>query len=145
MQAFAELCEAIARTTKKKQKVQLVAAFIATQPVEQAAQAAIFLSGRAFAAYRETTTNVGGTLLWRAVLEIARVSNETLTAAYRQHGDLGSAGFDVLLSRAPAESSISLPEFAARLEAIALARGPAAKQALVVEALRRCTALEAKY
>ena len=63
MQQFAMTCEAVAATTKKTEKVRLVAEYFRSRPVTEAAQAAIFLSGRAFPAWEERTLQVGGTLL----------------------------------------------------------------------------------
>ena len=71
MQAFAQTADAVAATTKKLEKVRLVAEYFRGHPVEEAAQAAVFLSGRAFPAWEERTLQVGGTLLWRTVGEIS--------------------------------------------------------------------------
>ncbi len=66
---FAETCDAIASTTKKLEKTALVASYLKlllqTQPLDEAATAAVFLSGQPFPAYEEATLQVGGALLWR--------------------------------------------------------------------------------
>ncbi len=95
MRDFAELCEKISRTTKKLEKTRLVAEFIKTRPVDEAAHAAVFLSGRAFPAYEETVLSVGGALLSRLLQEVTGATGHQLTLAYRRHGDLGSAAFDL--------------------------------------------------
>jgi len=56
---------------KKTEKIRLVAEYFRGRPVGEAAQAAVFLSGRAFPAWEERTLQVGGTLLWRTVGEIS--------------------------------------------------------------------------
>src|SRR5205807_1087415 len=99
MQALAATCEAVSATSKKKEKVRLVAEYFSSRSVAEAAQAAIFLSGRAFPAWEERTLQVGGTLLWRAVAEVSGKGEVALTAAYRRYGDLGSAAFDLLTKR----------------------------------------------
>ena len=48
MQTFAESCERIAATTKKLEKTAIVADYFRSVPVEEAAIAAVFLSGRPF-------------------------------------------------------------------------------------------------
>ena len=48
MQAFAQTADAVAATTKKLEKVRLVAEYFRSRPVDEAAQAAVFFSGRAF-------------------------------------------------------------------------------------------------
>src|SRR5947209_8220416 len=145
MQQFAATCEAVAATTKKTEKVRLVAEYFRSRPMAEAAQAAIFLSGRAFPAWDERTLQIGGTLLWRAVAEISNKGDVALTAAYRRHGDLGSAAHDVLTGVAPVRGPLSVLEVAAGFEELARKSTTAHKQALLQGLLRRVTPLEAKY
>lgn len=145
MQAFAQTADAVAATTKKLEKVRLVAEYFRGRPVEEAAQAAVFLSGRAFPAWEERTLQVGGTLLWRTVGEISGKGEVALTAAYRRYGDLGAAAQEVLERTAPAKSSLSILELAAAFDELARTSNTATKLSLLQELLRRATALEAKY
>ena len=149
MLAFAQLAEAVAATTKKTEKVRLVAEYLRTQPVDEAAQAAIFLSGRAFPMWEERTLQVGGTSLWRALAEVSGKPEVSLTAAYRRHGDLGAAAQDLLtnaksVSEAIA-STLTITELATAFSDIARLSGPAPKRNIVENLLRRATAMEAKY
>ena len=102
MQTLSELCERIAATTKKTEKVAMVAEYFRAREASDAAIAAVFLSGRAFAAFDERTLQIGGSLLWKLVGEITGLRDASLTAAYRKRGDLGAAAYDVLLAKAPA-------------------------------------------
>jgi DNA ligase-1 len=145
MQALATIADAVAATTKKTEKVGLVAEYFRSRPVDEAAQAAVFLSGRAFPAWEEKTLQVGGTLLWRALGEISSKGEVSLTAAYRRHGDLGAAAQDVLENTAPARSSLSIAEVAAAFNELARTSASAGKLSLLQDLLRRATALEAKY
>ena len=145
MQHFAETCEAIAATTKKTEKVRILSEYFHTQPLDRAAIAAVFFSGRPFPSWEPTTLNVGGSLLWQVLRELTGKPEVALTAAYRRHGDLGSAAYDLLLPVAPKSSTLDLAQVAAALRSIAEARGPAAKARLAYELLARATALEAKY
>jgi DNA ligase 1 len=143
MRKFAETAEAIAATTKKLQKTALVAEYLKSRPTDQAAASAIFLSGRAFPAWEETTLQFRGRLLWRVVAELSGQTESALTAAYRKHGDLGAVAGDVLPERSG--QGLRILEVAKTFEQIATARGPAAKAALVRDLLGRATPLEAKY
>jgi DNA ligase-1 len=145
MQALATTAEAVAATTKKTEKVGLVAEYFRSRPVDEAGLAAVFLSGRAFPAWEERTLQVGGTLLWRSVGEISGKGDIALTAAYRRHGDLGAAAQDVLEKTAPARSSLSIAEVAAAFDELAGTSASAGKLSLLQDLLRRATALEAKY
>jgi len=167
MRKFAEACERIAGTTKKLEKIAIVADYLKSSPPEDASVAAVFLSGRPFPAWEETTLQVGGRLLWKVVEELSGKNEEELTAAYRKHGDLGAAAADLLEARvgtgAPARpvraklgsvendedsmlnDGLSAREVQATFRRIAAARGIAAKAILLRELLSQVTPLEAKY
>jgi DNA ligase-1 len=145
MQIFATTAEAVAATTKKTEKVRLVAEYFRSRPVDEAVQAAIFFSGRAFPAWEERTLQVGGTLLWRTVGEISGKGDVALTAAYRRHGDMGAAAQEVLQPTAPATSSLSIAELAAVFDELSRTSAAVHKLSLLQGLLRRATALEAKY
>ena len=156
MREFAEAAERISATTKKLEKVAFVGDYLISRSREEAAVAAVFLSGRPFPAWEETTLQVGGRLLWQVVEELSGKSPQKLTAAYRKHGDLGAAAAEVLLKSHvetgdPARpdrahgSGLSLQEVEAAFRRISAARGPAAKALLLNELLAQVTPLEAKY
>src|SRR5437588_6112879 len=139
MQFFSSTADAVAATTKKNEKVRLVAEYFLSRPLDEAAQAAVFFSGRSFPAFEERTLQVGGTLLWRALGEISGKGEVALTAAYRRHGDLGSAARDVLEHSAPVESSLSIAELAAAFDELARTSTAARKLSLLQDLLRRAT------
>src|SRR6266567_2196348 len=141
MQKLAEACEWIVATTKKLEKIAIVAGYLKSRTPEEAAVSAIFLSGRAFPLWEETTLQVGGSLLWRIVGELAGKSEAELTAAYRQHGDLGAVAGEVLPATGRGLNVIEVQE---RFRQIAAARGPAAKGVMVRELLSSAP-IEAKY
>jgi DNA ligase-1 len=167
MRKFAEACERIAGTTKKLEKIAIVADYLKSSPSDEASVAAVFLSGRPFPAWEETTLQVGGRSLWKVVEELSEKNDKELTATYRKHGDLGAAAADLLESRvisgAPArqvraklgsgenhEDStlndvLSAREVQATFRRIAAARGSAAKAILLRELLFQVTPLESKY
>jgi len=151
MLQFAQTAAAIAATTKKLEKTALVAQYLqsllrdqsGTVSLEEAATAAIFLSGRPFAANDETTLQVGGALLWRVISELSGKSEHELTEIYREHGDAGSVAAEALPAR-PA-SGLSLTGVQRTFLEIAAARGTAAKAALLRQLMERATPIEAKY
>src|SRR5450631_2716138 len=96
MRKLAAICEQVAATTKKLEKTAIVAGYFGSSPIEEAAASAIFLSGRAFPVWEETTFQVGGSLLWRIVGELSGKTRNELTASYKRHGDLGSVAAEVL-------------------------------------------------
>jgi len=144
MRQFAEQCERIAATTKKLEKTAIVADYLKSVPVGEAAVAAVFLSGRPFAAWEEATLQVGGTMLWRLVGELSARNDEQLSSAYRRLGDLGAVAGDVL-PESSAQHDLTLGEVQNYFRQIAAARGPAVKAALVRDLLLQLAPLEAKY
>src|SRR5579885_1810191 len=157
MKKFAEACEQIAATTKKLEKVAIVAGYFQQLKPEQASVAAVFLSGRPFPMWEETTLQVGGALLWRLVEELSGRTGSELTASYRKSGDLGAVAAEVLSDHVRADvlvrqggaklgsSELTVVEVQNRFRQIAAARGPSAKGVLVRELLSQVTPLEAKY
>ena len=150
MRKFAEACERIAGTTKKLEKIAIVADYLKSRPLQEASVAAVFLSGRPFPLWEETTLQVGGRLLWQVIEEISRKSGEELTAAYRQHGDLGAVAAKVLPQDCVAadvakSDGLSLPAVQVEFRKIAAARGPTAKAIFLRELFSQLSALEAKY
>jgi DNA ligase-1 len=143
MQRLAETCDAIAATTKKLLKTSIVADYLKSRTTDEAAVSAVFLSGRAFPAWEETTLQVGGALLWRVVADLSGRDEAALTAAYRKHGDLGAVAGDLLPEKSG--QGLGILEVCNIFRGIAAARGPAAKTELVRDLLRRATPLEAKY
>jgi DNA ligase-1 len=145
MQFFSLTADAVAATTKKNEKVRLVADYFLARPLDEAAQAAVFFSGRVFPAWEERTLQVGGTLLGRALGEVSGKGEVALTAAYRRHGDLGSAAQDVLEETAPRQGALSLADVSAIFDELARTSSAAQKLRLLEDLLRRATAVEAKY
>jgi len=143
MQRLAIACEAIAATAKKLLKTAIVADYLKSRTMDEAAVSAIFLSGRAFPAWEETTLQVGGRSLWQIVAELSGRDEAELTAAYRRHGDLGAVAGEVLPERAG--QGLAVLEVEQTFRQIAAARGPAAKAAIVRDLISRATPLEAKY
>jgi DNA ligase 1 len=144
MRTFAQTCDRVAATSKKLEKIRLVAEYLSSIRVAEAVVAAVFLSGRPFPIWEETTLNVGGALLWRVVEELSAKTDGELSAAYRRHGDLGAVAGE-LLPALPPTKDLMVSEVQAMFRKMAAARGPAAKGALVRELLTHVPPLEAKY
>jgi DNA ligase-1 len=164
---LAEACEQIAGTTRKLEKTAIVAEYLKSCTLEEASVSAVFLSGRPFPVWEETTLQIGGRALWRIVAELSGKSEADLTTPYRQFGDLGAVAEAVLPASGsstvhvtsdhvgtgaparpgrakPGSARLSVLEVAARFREIAATRGPAAKASLVRELLSQGTPLEAK-
>ena len=157
MLLFSQTADRIAATTKKLEKTALLAEYFKSVPVDEAAVAAVFFSGRSFPMWEETTLQVGGSLLWRIVAEQAGKSEDEITAAYRKHGDLGAVAEAVMerqqrstgrprpLKAEVERTSHLLTEIQCTFREISEARRPAFKAALVRNLLESVSPPEAKY
>ena len=143
MQRLATACEAIAGTTKKLLKTGIVADYLKLRTTDEAAVSAVFLSGRAFPAWEETTLQMGGQSLWRIVADVSGRDEAALAAAYRRHGDLGSVAGELLAERAG--RGLNVLEVEQIFRQIAAARGAEAKTTIVRDLIARAMPLEAKY
>ncbi|MGC2621373.1 MAG: ATP-dependent DNA ligase [Acidobacteriaceae bacterium] len=146
---FAELNDALAATTKKLEKRALIADYLRTIPIEDAGRAALWLSGTPFAETDRRTLNIGGSLLSKAIAQLAATNPAALSAAYRRHGDIGAAAADLLAhgkqGHALDQPTLTLADVEAAFTALAAARGPAPKLRLLLDLLARATPVEAKY
>jgi len=144
MLRFAQLCESIAATTKKNEKVSLVADYLRATSVDESALAALYLCGRVFPRREERVLSIGFSILLRAVANLAEKNPTEIAPILRRHGDLG-AGAEEILRHHSVRASLSLQQIAEVYASLAQQRGPAAKQALLEHTLQRLSALEAKY
>jgi DNA ligase-1 len=124
-----------------------VADYLRSRSADEAAVSAVFLSGRPFPAHNETTLGVGSTQLWQVVQELSGKTEAAMTAAYRQHGDLGAAAYGILSlsNKQPARQSLNVLQVQQAFRQIAATRGAAAKFKLVRDLLAQAMPLEAKY
>jgi len=152
---LAELAEELAseagRLKKRAAIAEAIAAVHAAAPEsEDAGLFALYLAGTPFAEADNRKLNAGGALLSKALLAVSGATNAELTAAYRRHGDLGAAAFDLLEHSRSGSSSdsgvgLTLEEVATAFAGMAVAGTTAIRAGLVEGLLRRASPLEAKY
>ena len=160
--AVAALAEELAgeagRLKKRAAIAGVIAAVHAASPEgEDAGLFALYLAGTPFAEADARKLNAGGALLSKALLAVSRANDVALTAAYRRHGDMGSAAFDLLMAAAKthvpesahgapdSEAKLTLADVADAFAGMAVAKTTAIRAGLVEGMLRRATPLEAKY
>jgi DNA ligase 1 len=144
MRNFAQTAEAVAATTKKSEKVRLVADYLRSLPLEEAARAAIFFTGRTFPRNDSRTLSVGGALLSGVVAELTGADASKMHSAYRSHGDLGAMAAQ-LWPLAPRGPRLSLTEIAEAFDKLTETRGSSPKAIVLRELFQRADAAEAKY
>ncbi len=98
---IAELAEMLAKEPGRLKKRAAIAEAIRTvheaaPETEDAGRFALYLAGSPFAEADPRKLNAGGALLSKALLAVSGATQIALTAAYKHHGDIGAAGFDLL-------------------------------------------------
>jgi DNA ligase-1 len=142
---FAELCDALAATTKKLEKRALIAGWLKALSVDDAARGSLYLAGRPFAETDPRVLNLGGATLSKALAQLSGASEVAMHEAYRRHGDLGAAAQDLLAGQSRGLPTLTLAEVEEQLGEIASTGKSAAKLALTLKLLSEASALEAKY
>ena len=146
LESFARTAEAVAATTKKLEKAALLEDYFRQLDDEDLARAARYFAGQQFASSDARTTNVGGSILSEAMTSAAGASPESLGARYARWGDAGDVAFELFVEAKPEnQPSLTLAETEGVLAQLSLTRGKKAKTQILIDALSRATALEAKY
>src|SRR2546422_5599900 len=146
LESFARTAEAVAATTRKLEKAALLKDYFRHLDDEDLARAARYFAGQQFASSDARTTNVGGSILSEAMISAAGASPESLGARYARWGDAGDVAFELFVEAKPGnQPSLTLAETEGVLAQLSLTRGKKAKTQILIEALSRATALEAKY
>ena len=146
--AVAAMAEEMATTGSRRKKRAAIAEAIAAVHDESAEETALFcsyLAGLPFAEADPRKLNAGGALLTKAVLTVAGASQAELNVAYRRHGDLGAAAYDLLAERGAGGAGLGLAEVRDLFAEMAIARTTAVRADAVERLLRQASALEAKY
>src|SRR5213078_4303865 len=146
LESFARTAEAVAATTRKLEKAALLEGYFRQLDDEDLARAARYFAGQQFALSDARTTNVGGSILGEAMIIATGASPESLGARYARWGDAGDVAFELFVEAKPEnQPSLTLAETEGVLAQLSLTRGKKAKTQILIDALSRATALEAKY
>lgn len=142
---FARAADCVASTASKLEKIRVLKDFFSSLPVEAAALAAVYLTGRAFPQVDARTLNTGVALIRRAVVAAAGATEGDFRAAYGRHRDTGETVEALLAGKFPGGKPVTLPELNVTFGELAAGRGPMEKMDILHRLLTRLTALEAKY
>jgi DNA ligase-1 len=161
---FASVAERMKATPKKLEKIEHLRAYLAELPPDDAASAALFFTARPFPQSDGRVLTMGWSVIKRAVLEVAGMSESDYYAANHRFADAGDAAEALLARHRPAASSVipshpadgvdspaggdggvTLARIAEFFAAVAATRGPVAKLQLLTAIVRELSPAEAKY
>jgi DNA ligase-1 len=145
---FAQAADAVSATTKRLEKLAILAGYLAPLDDADLAIAARFLSGRPFPASDERTLNVGFSVISTILIELSGIDPATYGPLVVRLGDLGEVAAEIM----PAEPVVGAQQEPITLrsaldvfERIASTRGTGQKALLLRDLLASATPLEAKY
>jgi DNA ligase-1 len=141
---FARVADAVKATASKLEKIALLKSYLGALDPDDAARASIFFTGRSFPQTDQRSLNLGWSVIKRAVLEVARVNEAVLRAAYQRYADTGDASAAVLQGKTRPRN-MTLAELEIWFAEVANARGPAPKIERLRERLASLTAGEGRY
>ncbi|MFZ9837685.1 MAG: ATP-dependent DNA ligase [Opitutaceae bacterium] len=126
---FAAVADEIAAQPRRHAKVALLADYFATLPPDAAGIATRCACARPGVAGSESQIGVGWALLRRALLERTGLTEAQYRSGFQRFPDAGDAAEAAVRTRDPdrQDQGLTLPALAAGLQALADARGPAAK------------------
>lgn len=147
LEGLACVAEAIRAEAGKSAKIRLLGAHLGRLPPEDAARAALYITGCAFPPTDTRPLNLGGALVRRAVLTVSGHNEGDFRQAYRRFGDTGETAEALLAAAAhrPAPPAFTLTHLAALFVGIAATPAPATKNEILVAALHHLSPQAAKY
>ncbi len=141
---FSRVGDAIAATTGKLKKIEILSEYFRTLNGEALPIATLCLGGRAFAQSDPRVLNIGSAVIRRALLAVSGVSEDQLRRLGASLADLSEVAEAVLPGRTRPQP-FSLVDAGGLFDALERTRGPLAKGELLQQTLGRLTSLEARY
>ncbi len=142
--AFARIAEKIKATSSKLEKIELLGKYFAARTPDELGPAAIYFTGRPFAACDTRTLNCGWALIKASLLAVSGTSEGDYRSIYQKYSDGGETA-QALLEHQTSPESWPLSDLPRFFSELAERRGPTAKQHLLQEKLEHLDPLAAKY
>ena len=142
--AFADVGETIGATPAKLEKIGLLANYLRGLDQEQLPIATTYFTGRAFAQSDLRTLQVGGSIIYRAMMAASRLSDAEFRRMAHSHGDAGKTALEAL-DRHTKPEPFALRQSRDFFDALHKVRGPVAKTELLRSRLARLSAREGQY
>lgn len=144
MLEFARTAEAIGTASSTLEKSRLLAAYLRELDTEDAARAAVWMSGQPYGRGERKRLNAGWAAISGAVRELSGLGPEELSRLFLKHSDLGEWAEQALAGRTRAQPA-SLAEVAAAFEEVRTARTAVVKRERLRDLLAHLDPLAVKY
>ncbi|HYM52936.1 MAG TPA: ATP-dependent DNA ligase [Candidatus Dormibacteraeota bacterium] len=141
---FARVADAVAATTSKLRKRDLLAAYLRELPDSDLAVAATFFAGRPLPGAADRL-GLGWVQQSQALAAASGADAGALNAAYLRHSDLGDAAAELLAGRASSGRPLTVADVDVAFRAMSEAASAEARVAEMARLFGRATASEARY
>jgi DNA ligase-1 len=142
--AFAATAEAVAGTTSKLSKRDLLASYLRDLPPADVPIAATFFAGRPLPGNADKL-GLGWVQQSQALAAASGADEQALHHAYLRHSDFGDAAAELLAGRRPNQPPLTLTDVEAAFRAMSEAGSTAGRVALMTDLIGRATAAEARF
>ena len=141
---FARVADAVAATTSKLRKRDLLAAYLRELPPPDLPLAATFFAGRPLPGASDRL-GLGWVQQSQALAAASGADAQALNAAYLRHSDLGDAAAELLAARERTAKPLTVADVDAAYRAMSEAGSAEARVAAMAQLLARATPGEARY
>ena len=141
---FAQTAAAVATTTSKLRKRDMLASYLRDLPPDDLTIAATFFAGRPLSGAADKL-GLGWVQQSQALAAATGADEHALHAAYLHHSDLGDAAAELLAARDPSGEPLTLAEVDAAFRAMSEAETTATRVAGMTDLLQRATSDEARF
>jgi DNA ligase-1 len=141
---FAETAEAVAGTTSKLRKRDVLAAYLRGLPPGDLPIAATFFAGRPLPGSADKL-GLGWVQQSQALTAASGADDQALHEAYLRHSDLGDAAADLLEGRGSSGGPLTMGEVDGAFRAMSEAPSTASRIASMTELYRRASPAEARF
>ena len=142
--AFAETAEAVAGTTSKLRKRDLLGSYLRDLPPGDVPIAATFFAGRPLPGNADRL-GLGWVQQSQALAGASGADEQALHDAYLRHSDFGDAAAELLAARRPGQKPLTLGDVEAAFRAMGSAGSATGRVALMTELFGRASAAEARF
>ena len=144
-ETLAAVAERVRATTKKLEKMALLADCFTTLGDNDLAIAARYIAGQVFPQHDMRVLQVGGAAIAQTLMTLSGLSREEIAPLSVRLGDLGEVARAILPGHLPEVSSLTLAAVERAVEELAVTAGTKAKTALLTDLVSRATPLTATY
>lgn len=144
-ETLATVGERVRATTKKLEKMAILAEYFTALGDNDLAIAARFIAGQVFPQHDMRVLQVGGAAIVQALVTLSGRTREEVATLSVRLGELGEVAREIMPGHLPEESTLTLAAVESAVEKLATTSGTKAKTTLLIDLLRRATPLEATY